>query len=48
MSHLQLMQVAKPILEQNAEGGVYLMTSSVAVRPLDKYSLLLGSPEELI
>ncbi|QKX61759.1 uncharacterized protein TRUGW13939_08915 [Talaromyces rugulosus] len=30
MSHLQLMQAAKPILEQNADGGVYLLTSSIA------------------
>ncbi|KAM0091078.1 hypothetical protein ACP6JD_005522 [Aspergillus fumigatus] len=30
MSHLQLMQAAKPILEKNADGGVYIMTSSIA------------------
>lgn len=30
MSHLQLMQAAKPILEKNADGGVYVMTSSIA------------------
>jgi NAD(P)-dependent dehydrogenase (short-subunit alcohol dehydrogenase family) len=31
MSHLQLMQVAAPIFNANAEGGVYLVTSSIAV-----------------
>ncbi|KAK5196667.1 hypothetical protein LTR99_005457 [Exophiala xenobiotica] len=30
MSHLQLMQVAAPIFNANAEGGVYLVTSSIA------------------
>ncbi|EAW10824.1 SDR family NAD(P)-dependent oxidoreductase [Aspergillus clavatus NRRL 1] len=30
MSHLQLMQTAKPILENNPEGGAYIMTSSIA------------------
>ncbi|GIJ81675.1 hypothetical protein Asppvi_000174 [Aspergillus pseudoviridinutans] len=30
MSHLQLMQAAKPIFEKNADGGVYIMTSSIA------------------
>jgi NAD(P)-dependent dehydrogenase (short-subunit alcohol dehydrogenase family) len=34
MSHLQLMQAAKPIFEKNADGGVYIMTSSIAVRSL--------------
>ncbi len=31
MHHLQLMQVARPIFDANPEGGVYLITSSVAV-----------------
>jgi len=30
MSHLQLMQEAAPIFKANADGGVYLITSSVA------------------
>ncbi|GFF46552.1 granaticin polyketide synthase putative ketoacyl reductase 2 [Aspergillus udagawae] len=30
MSHLQLMQAAKPIFEKNVDGGVYIMTSSIA------------------
>ncbi|KAE8150883.1 hypothetical protein BDV25DRAFT_104374 [Aspergillus avenaceus] len=30
MSHLQLMQTAKPILSKNPDGGVYIMTSSIA------------------
>lgn len=30
MSHLQLMQEAGPIFNQNPEGGVYLISSSVA------------------
>ncbi|KAB8230078.1 hypothetical protein BDV23DRAFT_156342 [Aspergillus alliaceus] len=30
MSHLQLMQTAKPILSKNADGGVYIATSSIA------------------
>lgn len=30
MSHLQLMQQAAPIFKANSEGGVYLITSSVA------------------
>ncbi|KAH8703716.1 NADP(+)-dependent dehydrogenase [Talaromyces proteolyticus] len=29
LSHLQLMQAAKPILEQNPEGGAYILTSSI-------------------
>ena len=32
MAHLQLMQQAGPIFNKNADGGVYLITSSVAVR----------------
>ena len=32
MSHLQLMQEAGPIFNANPDGGVYLITSSVAVR----------------
>lgn len=31
MSHLQLMQEAAPIFNANPEGGVYLITSSIAV-----------------
>ena len=31
MSHLQLVQEAAPIFKANADGGVYLITSSVAV-----------------
>lgn len=31
MSHLQLMQTAAPIFNSNPEGGVYLVTSSIAV-----------------
>jgi hypothetical protein len=31
MSHLQLIQEAAPIFNQNPEGGVYLITSSIAV-----------------
>lgn len=31
MSHLQLMQEAAPIFNENPEGGVYLITSSIAV-----------------
>jgi hypothetical protein len=31
MSHLQLVQAAAPIFRENTEGGVYLMTSSIAV-----------------
>lgn len=31
MSHLQLVQEATPIFNANPEGGVYLITSSVAV-----------------
>jgi hypothetical protein len=34
MSHLQLMQEAAPIFKANSDGGVYLMTSSVAVSNL--------------
>ncbi|PKX92364.1 SDR family NAD(P)-dependent oxidoreductase [Aspergillus novofumigatus IBT 16806] len=30
MSHLQLMQAAKPIFDKNPDGGVYIMTSSIA------------------
>lgn len=30
MAHLQLLQVAGPIFEKNPEGGVYIITSSVA------------------
>lgn len=34
MAHLQLLQVAKPIFDENEEGGVYIITSSVAgIRP---------------
>lgn len=34
MAHLQLLQVAKPIFDENEEGGAYIITSSVAgVRP---------------
>lgn len=33
MSHLTLMQTASPILNKNSEGGVYLITSSIAVSP---------------
>jgi hypothetical protein len=32
MSHLVLMQEAVPILNSNADGGVFLITSSAAVR----------------
>ena len=31
MAHLQLMQQAGPIFNKNPDGGVYLITSSVAV-----------------
>jgi len=31
MSHLHLVQAAAPIFKQNVDGGVYLMTSSIAV-----------------
>lgn len=31
MPHLQLMQEAAPIFNANPEGGVYLITSSIAV-----------------
>ena len=31
MSHLKLMQVAGPIFDTNPDGGVYLLTSSIAV-----------------
>jgi hypothetical protein len=42
MSHLQLMQAAKPIFEKNADGGVYIMTSSIAVSsPSRTYKLRL-------
>ncbi|KAF4162054.1 hypothetical protein CNMCM6936_002624 [Aspergillus lentulus] len=30
MSHVQLMQAAKPIFDKNPDGGVYIMTSSIA------------------
>lgn len=30
MSHLQLLQVAQPLIEKNDEGGAYIITSSVA------------------
>jgi hypothetical protein len=32
MSHLVLMQEAVPIFNSNADGGVFLITSSAAVR----------------
>lgn len=37
MSHLQLMQEAAPIFNANPEGGVYLITSSIAVSKLIMY-----------
>lgn len=30
MSHIQILQVAKPIFDKNEEGGAYIMTSSIA------------------
>jgi hypothetical protein len=45
MSHLQLMQEAAPIFNANPEGGVYLITSSIAVSKnmciLDEYKQML-------
>lgn len=31
MAHVQLLQAAEPIMRQNADGGVYILTSSIAV-----------------
>lgn len=31
LAHLQLMQAAGPIFNANPEGGVYILTSSIAV-----------------
>ncbi len=37
MCHLQLMQAAGPVFEKNADGGVYLISSSVAVCPVSPF-----------
>lgn len=33
MHHVQLMRAAAPTFNANPDGGVYLITSSVAVKP---------------